>query len=105
MLDKNPPKFAEDKMNEIKHEVNELISDAKKSVKKIEEAVSNCDAFQLSFLIGDADEARGVAGVLAKIFPDDTDIRQMRKEAVDAHILAYKGRDKFTTECFCQRKI
>lgn len=74
-------------------------------MKKIEGAVSNCDAFQLSFLIGDADEARGVTGVLAKIFPDDTDIRQMRKEAVDAHILAYKGRDKFITECFCQKKI
>ena len=94
-----------DKMNEIKHEVNELVSDAKKSVKKIEGAISDCDVFQLSFLIGDADEARGVVGVLAKIFPDDTDIRQMRKEAVDAHILAYKGRDKFITECFCQKKI
>lgn len=94
-----------DKMNEIKHEVNELVSDAKKSVKKIEGAVSNCDAFQLSFLIGDADEARGVTGVLAKIFPDDTEIRHMQKEAADAHILAYKGRDKFITECFCQKKI
>lgn len=61
--------------------------------------------FQLSFLICDADEARGAAGVLAKIFHDDTEIRQMQKEAVDAHILAYKGRDKFITECFCQKKI
>ena len=94
-----------DKMNKIKYEVNELISDAKKSAKKIEGAISDCDVFQLSFLIGDADEARGAAGVLAKIFPDDTEIRQMQKEAADAHILAYKGRDKFITECFCQKKI
>lgn len=104
MSDKSP-KFAEDKMNDIKYEVNELISDAKKSVKKIEGAVSNCDAFQLSFLIGDADEARGAARVLAKIFPGDTDIRQMWKEATGTHILAYKGRDKFITECFCQKKM
>lgn len=94
-----------DEMNKIKYEVNELVSDAKKSAKKIDGAISNCDVFQLSFLIGDADEARGASEVLAKIFPEDTEIRHMQKEAVDAHILAYKGRDKFTTECFCQKKI
>ncbi len=67
MSDKDSPKIAEDKMNEMKYNVNELVSDAKKSAKEIEGAVSNCDVFQLSFLIGDADEARGATGVLAKI--------------------------------------
>ena len=98
-----PHQIREETIKNVKEEVSGLVSDAKRSVGKIDEAVSNCDAFQLSFLIGDADDARGAAGVLVKLV-DDAETRKMWKEAADAHILAYKCRDRFITECYCQKK-
>lgn len=92
--------------NNIKYEVRNLVSEASRSAHKItNEAVPSCDAFRLSFLLGDADEARGATGVLVKLYPEDKEIKQMWKEAADAHIQAYKGRDKFNQLCECKKKV
>lgn len=89
----------------IKGEIRKLVSEAKASVGKItKESVPNCDAFQLSYLMGDADEARGTASTLIKLFPEDNEIRQMWKDAVNIHVLAYKGRDRFIAECECKKR-
>ena len=92
-------------INNLKYEVYNLVSDAKKAADKIEkEAIPSCDVFQLSFLIGDTDEARGAAGVLTKIYPEDQEIKDLWKDATSAHIRTYKGRDKFIEQCKCSKK-
>lgn len=93
-------------INNIKYEVRNLISDANKSANKIiNEAVPSCNTFNMSFMLGDADEAHGAAGVLVKLYPEDKEIKQMWKDAASIHILAYKGRDKFIEQCECKKKI
>lgn len=88
----------------VKREVRKLVSEADKSAKDIDKTISGCNLFHLSYLLGDVAEARGAAAVLIKIHPEDTEIKQIWKDAVDAHIQAYKGRDKFHQECDCKRK-
>lgn len=92
-------------LSKIKEEVRKLVSEAKTSVHKItKESVPNCDTFQLSYLIGDADEARSSAAILIKLFPEDNDTRELWKDAVSTHVLAYKGRDHFVAECECKKR-
>lgn len=91
--------------NEIKQEVRSLISDATRSADKlINEAIPSCNTFNMTYLLGDADEARGAAAVLTKIYPEDKEIKQMWKDAGNIHILVYKGRDKFIEQCECKKK-
>ena len=93
-------------INNIKYEIHNLVDEAGRSADKIvNEAVPSCDAFRLSFLLGDTDEARGAVGVLVKLYPEDKEIKQMWKEATGAHIQAYKGRDKFNQICECKKKV
>lgn len=92
-------------INKVKEEIRDLVSDASRSAHKIiDEAVPSCDTFSMTFLLGDADEAHGAAGVLVKLYPEDKEIKQMWKDAAGAHILAYKGRDKFIEQCECRKK-
>lgn len=92
-------------INNLKYDIRNLISDASRSADKIiNEAVPSCNTFNMTYLLGDADEARGAAGVLVKLYPEDKEIKQMWKDAANAHILAYKGRDKFIEQCKCRRK-
>lgn len=92
-------------INKIKEDVRNLVSEASISANKIiSNSVPSCDTFSMTFLIGDVDEARGAAGVLAKLYPEDKEIKQMFKDAASVHIFAYKGRDKFMDECECKKK-
>lgn len=89
----------------LKEEVRNLVTDAGKSVNKIiNNVVPSCDTFSMTFLLGDTEEARGATGVLARLYPEDKEIKQMFKDAAGAHILAYKGRDKFMEQCECRKK-
>jgi len=89
-----------------KEGVRKLVDESKVSVSRIHsEAIPNCDAFTLSYLLGDTAEARGAAAFLAKLFPDDLDIKFIWKDAVDAHSRAYKGRDQFLQECKCNKIV
>lgn len=91
----------------VRKEVEQLVSNAKVSAKKLIEGstIPNCDAFQLSYFLGDTEEARGAAAVLAKLYPEDNEVEKIWKDAVNAHSMAYKGRDKFTEQCYCKKKI
>lgn len=96
----------EDIFKSTKEGVKKLVDESKASVSRIHtEAIPKCDTFALSYLLGDTAEARGAAASLVKLFPDDLDIKFIWKEAVDAHSLAFKGRDKFATECECKKKM
>lgn len=88
----------------LKEEVRRLVSEADKSAKDIDKTILTCNLFHLSYLLGDVAEARGATAVLIKLHPEDTEIKQIWKDAVDAHILGYKGRDRFHKECECKRK-
>ena len=90
----------------VKKEIEQLVSDAKSSAKMLIEgsAIPECDVFKLSYFIGDTEEARGAAAVLIKLYPEDVGTKQIWKEAVDAHSLAYKARDRFISECYCKKK-
>ena len=69
-------------INNIKYEVRNLISEANRSADKlINEAAPSCNTFNMSFMLGDADEARGAAGILVKLYPEDKEIIQMWKDA------------------------
>jgi hypothetical protein len=90
----------------LKEDVRNLVSEAGRSADKIiNNVVPSCDTFSLSFLLGDTEEARGAAGVLARLYPEDKEIKQMFKDAAIAHILAYKGRDSFMEQCKCEKKF
>ncbi len=92
-------------IEKVKEEVGNLVYEARISANKIiDNAVPSCDAFSLSFLIGDVDEARGATAVLTKLYPEDKEIGQMWKDAANLHIFAYKGRDKFIEQCECKKK-
>jgi hypothetical protein len=89
----------------LKEEVRRLVTEANASADKVvNQAVPSCDVFSMSYLLGDTEEARGAAGVLARLYPEDKEIGQMFKDAANAHILAYRGRDKFIEECICQKR-
>jgi hypothetical protein len=89
----------------LKEEVHNLVSEASRSADKIiNNVVPSCDTFSMTFLLGDTEEARGAAGVLARLYLEDKEIKQMFKDATGAHILAYKGRDKFMEQCECRKK-
>jgi len=90
----------------LKEDVRSLVYEAGKSADRIiNNVVPSCDTFSLTFLLGDTEEARGAAGVLARLYPEDIEIKQMFKDAAAAHILAYKGRDKFMEQCECKKKF
>lgn len=92
--------------NNLKYDVRNLVSETTRSADKItNEAVPSCDAFRMSFLLGDADEARGAVGVLIKLYPEDKEIKQMWNDATGTHIRAYQGRDKFNQLCECKKKV
>lgn len=101
----NTIKLSEEQLK-LKEDVHNLVSEAGKSADRIiNNVIPSCDIFSMSFLLGDTEEARGAAGVLARIYPEDTEIKQMFKDAAAAHILAYKGRDKFIEQCECRKKM
>ena len=90
----------------VDKEVSELVSEAKKSAKRLTEGptISNCDVFELSYLLGNVAESRGAATILHELYPDDKDIEETWKEATKAHISAYKAEDRFISECYCTKK-
>ena len=89
----------------IKEEIQQLVTDAKKSSQRLAESIPQCDAFKLSYFVGDVSEARGAAATLIKLYPDDPKVQQIWKDAAEAHILGNKARDSFITECYCRKKI
>lgn len=91
----------------LKEDVKKLIAEAQSSAQKLEKGpapIENCDVFQLSYLLGDTDEARGATMILSKILPDDPEIKKMWSEASYAWRIAYKGRDRFIEKCRCESK-
>jgi len=91
----------------LKEDVKKLIAEAQNSAQKLEKGpapIENCDVFQLSYLIGDTDEARVATMILSKILPDDPEVKKMWSDASYANRTAYKGRDRFTEKCECKKK-
>ncbi len=91
----------------VKANVRRSVSDAKISEKTLTDGtiISKCDTFRLTYLLGDVSEARGAAGVLVKLLPDDVEARQLWENTARAHYNAFKARDKFTSECECKKKM
>lgn len=91
----------------VKKELDDLVSEAKNSAKRLTEGstIPECDTFKLSYFIGDVERARGATAVLSELYPDDPGVKQIWRDAVDAHSVAYKARDRFVSECFCRKKI
>ena len=91
----------------VREEISKLVSEAKNSANSLTEGstIPECDAFKLSYFLGDIEEARGAAAVLVKLYPDDDNVKQIWKEATNSWSLAYKARDRFTNECYCKKKI
>lgn len=89
----------------VKEELSKLVSEAKASAQRLSESIPQCDAFKLSYFLGDVEEARGAAAIFIRLYPEDAGVQQIWKEVVGAHSLAYKARDRFISECHCQKKV
>lgn len=92
--------------DDIKKEVRTLVDGANSAVDLLTKGttIRECDINRLSVFLGDVAEARGAAGVMIKLFPNDSDIKEMWKEAADAHSIGYRQRDQFIANCKCKKK-
>lgn len=93
--------------DEIKKEVRRLVDEANTAVDQLTKGttIKSCDIHRLSIFLGDVAEARGAAGVMIKLFPDDADTKEMWQDAANTHNLGYRQRDRFIIECECKEKF
>ena len=91
----------------VKKELAELVEEAKKFAKKLQEGstIPDCDPFKLTYYVGGIGEIKGAVEVFDKLYPEDAQIRQMWRDTFDAYSLAQKASNTFITECFFRKKM
>lgn len=92
-------------IDEVKKDVLKSINYARDHAKDFLEKDIDCNDFtQLTSTIVATEEARSMALVLTRLFPGDTSIEYLWKEATSVYDIGYKGKERFEMQCKCENR-
>ena len=90
--------------NTLKGIATNRVSIGEKSAMRIfEEAIPKCDIVNLYISAADVHGARAISGLLRNIYPDDSEINDIMKHAMENVDLADEGATEFARRCKFKR--
>lgn len=92
-------------IDKVKKDVLKSINYARDRAKDLFEKDIDCnDLTQLTNVLSSTEEARSMTLILSRLFPGDTNIEYLWKEATSVYDLGYKGRERFEMQCKCKNR-
>ena len=92
-------------IEEVKKDVLKSINYARNKAEDFLKRDINCNNFvQLTNVLSSTEEARSMTLILKRLFPEDTSIEYLIKEAHSVYGIGYKGKERFAMECQCKNR-
>ncbi len=93
------------RLEEVKKDVRKSISHAMGTAKDMLQKDIDCNNInQLTYASGASDEVGGMIIVLSRLFPEDSDVSGLLKDANSARNTYYQGKERFLKQCECKKK-
>lgn len=92
-------------IEELKKGVLKSINYARNKAEDLVKRDVDCNnLIQLTNVISSTEEARSMALILTRLFPGDTSVEYLWKEATSVYNIAYEGKERFVMQCQCKNR-
>lgn len=90
-------------IEEVKKDVLKSIDYARNKAESFLERDIDCDNLnQLTNVLSSTEEARSMSLILKRLFPEDTNIEYLIREANSVYNIGHKGKERFAVRCQCK---